>query len=303
MSTNFAVKKKILITAKTSYVGNSFAAWVAQDPDYSVDFISCRTDDWKNTSFSGFDVILHVAGIAHVSTKSDMEFLYYKVNRDLTIDLAKKAKEDGVPQFIFLSSILVYGESGYINKKKVITKNTIPKPTNFYGLSKLQAEQEISTLQNESFKVVILRIPMVYGKGSKGNYPKLVKLAISLPCFPYVDNERSMIYIDNLCEFIKAIIENHEHGLFYPQNKDYVKTSEMVKMIAEAHGKKIWLTKIFNPMLKLLGSKVGLINKVFGNLVYERSLSDYKVNYQLRNFQESIRAAEGNEYEVGSSQI
>ena len=117
---------------------------------------------------------------------------------------------------------------------------------------------------------------MIYGKGCKGNYPKLVKAALKLPIFPDIDNERSMLHIDNLCEFVRLIIDNEESGIFFPQNKEYVKTSEMVKVIAETHGKKIRLTKAFNPILKLLAYKVGLINKVFGNLVYEKSMSEYK---------------------------
>lgn len=287
--------KKILITGANSYIGTSFEKWVAQWPDkYSVDTVDMIDGTWKEKDFSGYDVVFHVAGIAHVSADPKMEDLYYKVNRDLAIETAKKAKYDGVKQFIFMSSIIVYGDSGHINKKRVITRDTIPNPTNFYGNSKLQAEEGIKPLENDEFKVVILRPPMIYGKGSKGNYPKLAKMARKLPVFPDIDNERSMLHIDNLCEFIRLIIDNEERGLFFPQNKEYVKTSEMVRLIAEAYGKKIKLTRVFNPLLKILGNFTGVINKAFGNLVYEQSLSEYAESYRIRDLRESIAITEKN---------
>jgi UDP-glucose 4-epimerase len=221
-----------------------------------------------------------------------MEDLYYKVNCDLTIEAAEKAKDEGVKQFIFMSSIIVYGDSSNINRKKIIDKNTVPQPSNFYGNSKLQAEEGIKPLESDDFKIVILRSPMIYGKGSKGNYPKLAKAAQKLPVFPNIDNQRSMLHIDNLCEFIKLMIDNEESGLFFPQNSEYVKTSEMVKLIADAHGKKVRLTKMFNPLLRVLELKIGIINKVFGNLVYEQRISEYKENYRIRDLRESIMLTE-----------
>lgn len=279
--------KRILITGKNSYIGTSVEKWLKQYPDqYSVDTISVRGDSWKKKDFSRYDVVFHVAGIAHVSADPKKKDLYYKVNRDLTIEVAKKAKSSGVKQFIFMSSIIVYGDS--TKEKKVIDRNTVPKPTNFYGDSKLQAEQGIIPLQDKEFQVVIIRPPMIYGKGSKGNFPKLVKLARVLPIFPDFDNQRSMLHIDNLCHFIQLMIDNEEAGIFFPQNKEYVNTSELVKIIAEAYGKNIKLVKLFNPIIYLTLDKISYVNKMFGNLVYSKELSEYKVNYQIRNFKESI---------------
>ncbi|KUP05097.1 NAD-dependent epimerase [Bacillus coahuilensis m2-6] len=283
--------KRILITGKNSYVGKSLEKWLKNYPDgYSIDFISLREDLWREKDFSKYDVVFHVAGIAHVSSDPKMEDMYYKVNRDLTIDTAEKAKAEGVKQFIFMSSIIVYGDSS--SAKRVIDKNIVPTPSNFYGNSKLQAEEGIKQLDSEIFKVVIIRPPMIYGKGSKGNYPKLAKIAQKLPVFPNIDNERSMLHICNLSEFIRLIIDNEERGLFFPQNREYVNTSEMVKVIAEVHGRNIKLTNLFNPILKMLGLKVGIINKVFGNLVYDKKMSIYKEDYQIVNFRESIKATE-----------
>ncbi|NMB43625.1 MAG: NAD-dependent epimerase, partial [Clostridiales bacterium] len=157
--------------------------------------------------------------------------------------------------------------------------------------SKLQAEQGITPLESDGFKVVILRPPMIYGKGSKGNYPKLAKLAQKLPLFPDIDNERSMLHIDNLCEFIRLLVDHEESGLFFPQNKEYVKTSEMVRLIAEVHGKRVRLVRWMNWLIKLLFG-IGIVNKVFGNLVYEQSMSRYGVNYQTRDLKESVMATE-----------
>ncbi len=283
--------KKILITGANSYIGTSVEKWLAKEPDkYHVETVDMRDESWKDKDFSKFDVVFHVAGIAHVSSDSKLEDLYYKVNRDLAIETAKKAKAEGVKQFIFMSSIIVYGDCRDTNG--VIDKYRVPVPNNFYGNSKLKAEQGIIPLESSTFKIVIIRSPMIYGKGSKGNYPKLANIAQWIPLFPDIDNQRSMLHIDNLCEFIKMIIDFEDRGIFFPQNKEYVKISEMVKLIAEMHGKNVKLVKVFNPLLRLLGLKIGLINKVFGNLVYEQSMSEYKVDYRIRDLRESIKLTE-----------
>ena len=283
--------KNILITGKNSYIGTSLENWLMKEPDkYKIDTVDMKDASWKERSFALYDVVFHVAGITHVSSDLELEDLYYKVNRDLTIEVAEKSKVEGVKQFIFMSSIIVYGDSS--SGKRVIDRNTVTTPSNFYGNSKLQAEEGIRGLGSDDFNIVIIRPPMIYGKGSKGNYPKLAKAAQKFLVFPDIDNERSMLHIDNLCEFIKLMIDYEERGLFFPQNKEYIKTSEMVKLVAEVHGKKIRLTKIFNPILKLM-FRIGLVNKVFGNLVYEQSMSDYdKANYRIRSFRESIELTE-----------
>ncbi|NNU77325.1 NAD-dependent epimerase/dehydratase family protein [Clostridium estertheticum] len=291
----------ILITGANSYIGTSLEKWLGKDSGkYYIDTLDMKDNEWKNRDFSKYDVVFHVAGIAHVSTDPKMEALYYKINRDLTIETAKKAKTDGVRQFIFMSSIIVYGDSSSINKKRVIDRSTVPHPTNFYGNSKLQAEEGIILLENGKFKIAVVRPPMIYGRGSKGNYPRLARMAQKLPLFPDVDNERSMLHIDNLCEFIRLLIQNEEKGIFFPQNSEYVNTAKMVKLIAEAHGKKIKLTKVFNPVLRIMGNFVGVVNKAFGNLVYEKSMSEYGENYRAGDLKESVRVTEVAELETTS---
>lgn len=278
--------KKVLITGKNSYVGTSVRDWLNKEPSkYTVDSIDMKNDLWKRKDFSEYDVVFHVVGIAHIKETKKNQYLYYKVNKELAYETAKKAKEDGVKQFIFMSSMSVYG----INKG-TIDKNTPINPKSAYGKSKIEAEELIIQLQDKSFTVTIIRPPMVYGKGCKGNYPKLAKLALKAPIFPKIDNKRSMIFIDNLCEFVKKLIDDCKSGLFFPQNAEYVNTSEMVKLIAETHKKGIKMTKLFNPLFKLLNTST--VNKVFGDLVYEKSMSKYESDYNICDLKESILLTE-----------
>lgn len=286
--------KKILITGANSYIGTSFEKYIKENfsNDYQVDTIDMIDGSWRKKSFSGYDVVYHVAGIAHSDNgkiSAEKEKLYRSVNTDLTIETATKAKSEGVKQFIFMSSAIVYGDSGKIGKKKVITKDTPVSPSNCYGDSKVQAELGIIPLQDDKFKVCVLRPPMIYGKGSKGNFPQLEKFARKLKFFPYVKNERSMLYIGNLVEFVRLMIVNEEQGIFWPQNAEYSNTSELVKMIAKEKGKKIHLVKGFAWLLKIMSLFTGLINKAFGNLSYESSMSNYIVEYRKYNLEESIK--------------
>lgn len=289
--------KRILITGANSYIGTSFENYIKDNfsEKYEVDTIDMIDGSWREKSFVGYDVVYHVAGIAHSDSgkiSAEKEKLYRSVNTDLTIETAKKAKSDGVKQFIFMSSAIVYGDSAPIGKAKIITKDTPLRPANCYGDSKVQAELGILPLQDEMFKFCVLRPPMIYGKGSKGNFPTLEKFAKKLPFFPYVKNERSMLYIGNLVEFVRLMVENEEQGIFWPQNKEYSNTSELVRAIGKANGKNVKLVKGFGWALKIISHFTGLINKAFGNLSYDMNLSEYKQDYRLFSLEESIELTE-----------
>ena len=258
------IKKRILITGANSYIGNSVNNYLKQASAlYEVDIIDTIGLKPKPELFVGYDVVFNVAGIAHTKETENNRQLYYDVNRDLVVEIAKAAKEAGVKQFILLSTMSVYGMvTGHI------TKNTPVNPSNVYGKAKAEADEEIEKIKDDYFKFVCLRPPMVYGKGCKGNYQRLRHFALKSPVFPNITNERSMIYIGNLCEFVKRTIDTESSGLFFPQNSEYVNTSEMVKKIAMEHGKKIIMTRLFNTGIKLFNVRV--INKVFGNLTYEK---------------------------------
>lgn len=261
---------KILITGENSYVGTSFSSWMeTNQPQVEVDTISVRGNEWETLDFSSYQTILHVAGIAHVNSKVFTDDDYYNVNTKLAVKVAEKAKIDGVSQFIFMSSIIVYNDSEINNG--VITKETVPYSKNAYGDSKIQAELGLEQFQSDNFEISILRPPMIYGPNSKGNFPRLSKLAKKTPIFPNYQNERSMLFIDNLCSYIYNISVEKQSGVFFPQNSEPVCTSHLVETIAKIHGKKVVFTKLFNPFIKLL-SKVNTINKVFGNLTYSPEL-------------------------------
>lgn len=288
--------KKILITGANSYIGTSVEHYLKQWPErYAVETVDMIDGSWREKSFAGYDTVYHVAGIAHSDTgeiNDERKALYDRINTQLTIETAEKAKADGAKQFIFMSSAIVYGDSAPIGKQKIITRDTVPQPANCYGDSKLQAEKGILPLQSDRFHVVVLRPPMIYGKGCKGNYQTLVKLATRLPIFPDVENCRSMLYIENLCAFVRLMIDNGEQGVFWPQNAEYTRTSDMVRMIAEAHGKRIRLTKAFNWLLPVAARCTGLVDKAFGSLCYEPGLSRYKSDYAAYGLSQSISRTE-----------
>lgn len=281
--------KKILITGAGSYIGTAFENYLERFGDeYSVDTVDMVDGSWREKSFSGYDAIFHVAGIAHIKETKDNAHIYYEVNRDLVKDVVEKAKSDNVKQFVFLSSMSVYGLT-----KGRITEKTKLNPNTNYGKSKFEAENLIAPLQSEDFNVVILRPPMIYGKDCKGNYRTLRKFALKLKFFPYVKNERSMLYVENLCEFVKLMIDNNESGVFYPQNDEYTNTSEMVKTIAATHGRKVRLVKGFGWALKFLGLFTGIVNKAFGSLTYDKDMSKYKEEYIRCQLVQSIEETEG----------
>lgn len=277
--------KKILITGAHSYIGTSFDKWMEQfRNDYHIDTLDMRDDSWKKRDFQIYDSVFHVAGIAHADVEKvdeETKCMYYQVNCDLAVETAKKYRSDlknKTGQFIYMSSIIVYGEGTNINKERVITHDTEPNPSNFYGDSKLRAEIGLQLLETDNFKIVILRPPMIYGYKSKGNFPQLIKIANRLPIFPNVNNQRSMLFIDNLCIFLKKLIDEEQRGVFLPQNNEYIQTSKMVKAIALANKKNIVLIPFFNLLIRALAycpGKVGkLVNKAFGNLVYLQNDKD-----------------------------
>lgn len=293
--------KKVLITGANSYIGTNFEKYVQEHypSEFSIDTIDMIGKRWRDKDFSSYDCVFHVAGIAHVdvtNVKEEVKSQYYTINTDLAVDTAKKAKESGVKQFIFMSSAIIYGDPAPLGKRKRITAETKPKPANFYGDSKWQADKSIRKLNSLSFKVSVIRPPMIYGKGSKGNYPILSRMAKKLPIFPDVANERSMLYIENLCEFLAQVIIRSESGIFWPQNAEYSETSEIVRIIGEVSGHKVRVSKIFNWVVDLVfhipGKISAMANKAFGNLSYDQSISKYNFDYQIIDFRESIKRTE-----------
>ena len=293
--------KRVLITGANSYIGVSFEKYAKEhySNELMVETVDMIDGSWRKKDFSSYDVVFHVAGLAHADVgKVDEETKkkYYAVNTDLAIETCKKAKEEGVKQFVFMSSAIVYGDSAPYGKTKRITAETEPSPANFYGDSKWQADKGIRALMDDNYIVTVLRPPMIYGKGSKGNYPTLAKMAKKLPVFPDVQNERSMLYIENLCEFLCQVMILGEGGVFWPQNAEYTRTSEMVKLIAQVSGHKVVVSKGWNWVVgiaRIIPGKIkGLTNKAFGNMSYDQSMSRCDFNYQLVGLRTSIERTE-----------
>ncbi|HEL2411575.1 TPA: NAD-dependent epimerase/dehydratase family protein [Streptococcus suis] len=279
--------KRVLITGANSYIGTSFEKYIIEnDVDFEIDTLDLLNPKWVEFDFSPYDSIFHVAAIVHKNEKNINPDLYFSVNRDLPVKLANMAKTQGVKQFIFLSSMSVYG-----NQYKEISFDTKEIPTTYYGKSKMEAEKLLEKLNSNSFKVVFLRPPMVYGPNATGNYSRLSKLAKITAIFPKIENQRSMIYIDNLLEFVRKTIELELEGLYFPQNSEYICTSELVRTIREVNGKNTILLTIFNPFIRLL-SNSGQFNKLFGNLVYMKEMSNYDFDYQLVDYRDSIQMSE-----------
>ena len=288
--------KRILITGANSYIGICVEQHLDQWPEeYQVETLDMIGDGWREKSFAGFDAVLHVAGIVHQEkTKNDpqQEELYDRVNARLPVEVASKAKAEGVKQFLFMSSMSVYGLAAPVGKVVTITADTALNPTDNYGISKKKAEEGLAPLADGNFKVAVLRPPMIYGKGCKGNYVTLAKLAKKLPVFPWVENQRSMLYVENLAEFIRLLVDDEAEGTFCPQNEEYVNTSDLVSRIAHANGRDILMVKGFTWALKLLRAVTALPDKAFGSLCYDMELSRYPKAYCLKDLAQSVEETE-----------
>lgn len=283
--------KKILITGAGSYVGESVRLYIlANNPSFQIDTVDTMGDNWKLADYSQYDVVFHVAGIAHVNADPKMEPLYYKVNRDLTIEIARHAQKAGVKQFIFMSSQIVFHESQSL-KTEVLTAETKPNPNGFYGDSKLQAENGLKALraEGEQMKMCILRPCMIYGPNAKGNFPRLAKLARKVPVFPAWHNKRSMLYVDNLAEFVLQAVERKLEGTFYPQNRELADTVEIIRFFAKEAGHRVWITRLLNPFVWLGSFVLQPINKMFATYYYDPKMSRMEFDYQLVSFEESLK--------------
>lgn len=284
--------KRILITGANSFVGTNIEKWLIREPEqFQVDTVDTMNEAWKKADFTKYDVVFHVAGIAHVNPKLEMAPLYYKVNRDLTIEIANWAKEHGVKQFIYMSSKIVYHASKSL-KGDWVRKDTKPDPNDFYGDSKLQAERGLKGLQCNTFKVAIIRPPMIYGPGNKGNLPRLGWLAQKTPVFPAWHNKRSMLHVVNLAEFVKQITVREMSGTFFPQNAEYADTVEIVRLFAKEHGHKVWISRLFNPLVWLGAKFLPAIPKMFSDSYYVQEMSKMDFDYQVISFEESLKGLE-----------
>ena len=283
--------KKVLIIGDDSYIGCNIKKWLDSFKNqYLVDIVSSRNNRWKTEAdFSIYETVVNTAGLAHINNRTDeMKSLFYSINCDMPIAIAIWAKQHGVKHFIHFSSMNVYGD--YCDNLK---SRNCEKPTGFYGDSKYQGDLGLKKLEDSTFIISYIRPPFVYGKGCKGNYNNVVKMSLKLPIFPNYPNKKSMIYIENLSEFVRKVIDVEMGGILTPQNRELVSTCDLVSEIANIHGKKLKTPKFFNPLLSILIKHLRQFRRGFGNDNYELKLSNYfDFDYCIVNFKDSIKKTE-----------
>jgi len=268
---------KILILGENSFIGNSYQKYSGFK---DCDKVSLKQHNLEDFDFKEYDTILHFPAIVHQSSKIPYE-KYRDVNTNLAYRTAKKAKNDGVRQFIFFSTIRIYGE--YTPGNVVWDESTEPSPTDNYGRSKLEAENKLRPLSDSDFHIVILRIPMVYGPGNRGNINKMISLIDKFQIAPFSDinNERNVLYIKNLVEFLDQVILQSKEGTFLVTDPDTVSTTKIARTISKYLNKKVILLPVPKPLRKLLKHfwKAGYY-KVFGNLKLDSTTSYKIINFQ-----------------------
>ena len=262
----------ILIVGKNSYIGNHIDEWLKKY-GHQVTQLDVLTDEWKTYDYSPYDAIVHVAGIVHQPQCKDWE-LYQRVNTDMPVAIATMAKEQGVRQYVFFSTMGVYGVNKKLSKN-IIDEKTPLQPNGMYGRSKLMAEEGLMKLQDENYNVVCVRPPSVYGKDCRGGYiTGFSSVVRKLPIIPktYGDVKQSFIYIDNLCELVRLIIEKGLQGVFCPQDDKAVSANELLEAIARGMNKKIRESCVLGFLVRLL-CFVPIVKKAYGGIAYSKELS------------------------------
>jgi UDP-glucose 4-epimerase len=263
--------KRVLITGPNSYLSSNLAKYMEKKPEkYIVDLISVKEDKWKHCNFSNYDIIIHAAGLVHQKEKPGDERAYFKINKELTLDIADKAIISNVQKFIFISSMAVYGLEGELSKNILINHKTPPNPKTFYAKSKYEAELELTKLVNKSFKLLIVRPPMIYGPNCPGNYQKLIKLAKYLRVIPDLRNKRSALHIDRLCVLMDSYLENEVYGVVLPQDSVYMDTTKVILDYRSSMNQKTYLSKTLGLIIKTILRNLVQVRKIYGNLTYEK---------------------------------
>ncbi|MFW3412520.1 NAD-dependent epimerase/dehydratase family protein [Aliarcobacter butzleri] len=264
---------KLLITGSNGFIGNYFIN--NYKSKYNIKTFSFLKDDINTLDCNTIDIVFHLSALVHQMDGASTNE-YEKINVIQTIELAKKAKESGVKHFVFMSTVKVYGEE--TNSK--YTENTVCNPEDDYGKSKLKAEQELQKLEDENFKISIIRTPIVYGYGVKANIKNLINLVNKVPVLPFgkIKNKRSMVYIGNLCHLVDKIIIQKKSGIFLACDDEPLSTSKLIDLIAKNLAKKTYLIKIpfFESLLKIL--KPSFHKRLYGSLEIDNTITKEKLN-------------------------
>jgi UDP-glucose 4-epimerase len=267
---------KVLITGSDSFVGSNFKKYSTCEV---VDEISLLNNKPEEIDFSGFDIVLHLAAIVHQSSKID-EVEYFRVNRDLCLDLALASKKAGIKQFIFLSTLKVYGT--FTSGSDLRNEMSACIPDDPYGKSKYAAECELIKLQNKDFAVSIIRTPLVYGEGVKANMINLVKLVDYLPVLPFdkIENKRNFTFAENLVGFIDRIIEKKASGVFIAMDEKPISTSNLIRYISNSLGKRSRLFRMPDMLYKTCFRFFpATMDRLYNSLEFDNSKTKKALDY------------------------
>ena len=264
--------KTVLVTGASGFVGSYFVEKYSSK--YKIKTFSFLKDDINNLNCTDVDVVFHLSALVHQMGGASFKE-YERVNVNQTLELAKKAKEHSVKQFVFMSTVKVYGEETNVK----YTEKSSYNPEDEYGKSKLKAELELQKLQNESFKVSIIRTPIVYGYGVKANIKNLIGLVNKVPVLPFgkIENKRSLVYIGNLCHMVNVVIEQQKSGIFLASDDESLSTTRLITLIAKNSEKKVYLIKIpfFENLFKML--KPSFHKRLYGSLEVDNTITKEKL--------------------------
>ena len=294
------------IVGAGSFIGRAVADSLRQRyaDEFEVREIDAKGDAWQGEDFLRYDSILHVAGVVPwaldrkklgIATTADEQAYLDSVNADLACEVAKKAKNEGVGHFAFLSTSDVYAKSDSADPLSMVDASTLPQPQSTYGKSKLKAEKLLQGLESPDFSVALLRLPMVYGPNcTRGSFASLAKLAAKVPLFPNVHNARSTLFTGNLAELVRVLAVTKGAGVYLPQDSAWASTSQLVELLAEAQGSRVRLVGWASAPCGFLARHNATARKVFGNFRYDLNASNAELGYQRFDLQEAIRLSVAN---------
>lgn len=274
-------KKTLMITGASGFIGSNFIERYKDKYNIiPVDLLKIKPEE---IDFRGVDTVLHLAALVHQMKGAPRE-KYFEVNTELTRRVAEEAKKQGVRHFVFYSTVKVYGYDGDLyNHNMVLNEESECKPINDpYGESKWEAEKILRRLENDNFKIGIIRPPMVYGKGVKGNMESLIKLVKMLPILPfnYDKNRRSLVNIENLMYLTALVIDKEDSGVFLPLDEKNISLKEIVEGIEKAYNLKRINIPMIQPVFWLLTKlKPNIMLRLFGTLQFDNRLTKEKLGY------------------------
>lgn len=282
---------KVLIVGKNSYIAQRTGAWFEKKPvPAEVEYVSVRDDSWKQTDLSGFDAVIYTAAIVHRKDEVPLE-TYDTVNAQQPYEFAQAAKDAGVKQFVFLSTMGVYGQDKKLPNGNIVDEHTPLKPFPGYGSSKLKGEQLIQGLQDENFHVSIIRPANVYGKGCKGGYISgFAKITSTLPVLPraFEDSRQGMLFVDNLAELCWLAVNSNCSGVYPAQDRTPVSAYDIMRAMADCICPKKKALR-GQAVLKIIQGNA-LVNKLFGGVSYAEDYAKCPLgDYQLVEFPEAIK--------------